>query len=85
MPAHPSSRQELLSLDFDQVSEPGVYVTQHGEMFRVHADFLAKAHRPAVNWEPTENRQVTRISEDPYLPITRCRQLAAHFDLTVNF
>ena len=45
----------------------------------------AEGHSPLLVWESIEGNLVSRISEDPYTPISKCRQLAADADLAVNF
>jgi hypothetical protein len=77
--------QGFMSCQFDEIEEPGVYVTQRGEMFRVPPEALAEGHSPLLLWESNEGRVVTRINSDPYAPISKCRQLAADADLHVNF
>ena len=78
-------QQGFLSVQFSDISSPGVYVTQRGEMFRVPNEALAEGHSPLLVWESIEGNLVSRISEDPYTPISKCRQLAADADLAVNF
>lgn len=78
-------RGGFISLPFDEIDEPGVYVNQHGEMFRVPPDSLAEGRSPLIVWETTESNLVSRISEDPYASISKCRQLAADADLPVRF
>ncbi|MEO0786647.1 MAG: hypothetical protein AAFY10_13200 [Pseudomonadota bacterium] len=70
---------------FDEIDKPGVYVNNHGEMFRVPEDALAEGRSPLMTWETAESNLVTRISEDAYTAISKCRQLAADCDLAVNF
>ena len=77
--------QGFLTIDFTDIASPGVYVTQRGEMFRVPIDALAEGHSPILSWESMEGSLVTRITEEVYAPISRCRQLAANADLPVNF
>ena len=77
--------QGFLTLDFTEIDSPGVYVTQRGEMLRVPGEALAEGHSPILSWESIEGNLVTRITEDVYAPISRCRQLAANADLPVNF
>jgi hypothetical protein len=77
--------QGFLTVQFSEISNPGVYITQRGEMFRVPGEALAEGHSPILAWENLEGSFVSRISEDPYCPITKCRQLAADADLPVNF
>jgi len=74
-----------LTCRFDEIEHPGVYVTQRGEMFRVPQDALAEGHSPLVVWETIDGNLVTRISENAYSALSKCRQLAADRDLPVNF
>ena len=71
--------------NFNDIQEPGVYVTQRGAMFRIPPDSLVEGRSPLITWESSEGNGVTRISEDPYVPISKCRQLAADSDLAVHF
>jgi len=75
----------FLTTDFTNITSPGVYVTQRGEMFRVPNEALSEGHSPILSWENMESSVVTRISEDAYAPISKCRQLAANADLPVKF
>jgi len=77
--------QGFLTTQFSDINDPGVYVTQRGEMFRVPPEALSERHSPILVWESLEGSLVSRISEDPYCPISKCRQLAADADLAVNF
>jgi hypothetical protein len=77
--------QGFLTVPFSDIQSPGVYITQRGDMFRVPNEALAEGHSPLLGWESTEGNIVHRITEDPYCPISKCRQLAADADLSVNF
>ncbi len=77
--------QGFLTVDFREIDQPGVYVTQRGELLRIPGEALAEGRSPILSWESAEGNLVTRISEDPYAPISKCRQLAANSDLLVNF
>ncbi len=88
----PSTRQKsvdtpqgFLTVKFAEVEKPGIYVTQHGEMFRIPNEALAEGHSPLIHWETRDENLVTRVSEDPYAAISKCRQLATDCDLPVNF
>lgn len=74
-----------VSCRFDEIEKPGVYVNQRGEMFRIPDEALAEGRSPLLAWETAEGNLVTRISEDVYTPISKCRQLAADSDMAVNF
>lgn len=75
----------FLSCRFDEIEKPGVYVNQRGEMFRVPDDALAEGRSPLLIWETADGNLVTRISDNAYTSISKCRQLAADGDLPVNF
>ena len=75
----------FLALRFEEIQEPGVYVTERGAMFRVPPDALGQGHSPLISWESKDSVVVTRVCEDPYAPISKARQLAADADLYVNF
>ncbi len=75
----------FLTVQFQEIQEPGTYVNQRGEMFRVPQDALADGRSPLITWETQENNTVTRISQEPWLPISKARQLAADADLPVRF
>jgi len=74
-----------LSCRFDEIEKSGVYITQRGEMFRVPEDALADGRSPLLIWETADGNLVTRVSDNAYAAISKCRQLAADADLPVNF
>ncbi len=80
-----SVSKAFVTVPFGEISQPGIYVTQRGEMFRVPPESLAEGHSPLLDWTCKEGNLVTRITEDPYTPISKARQLAADADLFVNF
>lgn len=75
----------FLSCRFDEIEKAGVYINQRGEMFRVPEDALAEGRSPLLIWESSDGNVVTRISDNAYTAISKCRQLAADADLQVNF
>ena len=82
---NPKHLEGYMTVHFSEIRAPGVYVTQRGEMFRVPGEALAEGHSPVLAWETLGGSLVCRISEDPYCPISKCRQLTADADLPVNF
>jgi hypothetical protein len=72
--------------EFSQVNAPGLYIERHsGTLVRVPQDALLPGRSPAVEILSGEPWVVTRISEDPFTPITKARMIAADHDLLVNF
>ncbi len=83
MQAQPSSGR---TEPFEQISTPGCYILkQTGTLLRVPPDALENGRSPAINVVSKDRWLVTKISSDPYLPLSRARAVAADFDLPVNF
>ena len=71
---------------FDHISEPGTYICNWtGHLLRVPQDSLASGRSPTMNIIGPEPLFVTRISENPYIPVTKARVLASNLDMAVNF
>ncbi len=80
-----TQRQSLPTCPFDEIQEPGVYVTQHGELFRIPPEALAEGHSPTITWLCESSNMVTCVTDDVWAPISKIRQLASNADLKVNF
>ena len=73
-------------IPFDQINEPGCYICNwSGHLLRVPEDGIAPGRSPRMNMVGYEPLFVTKINENPYIPVTKARMLAANFDLAVNF
>jgi hypothetical protein len=71
---------------WDQLNEPGTYVCQWtGHLLRVPEDGVTAGRSPMVNIIGTEPLFVTKISDNPWITLTKARMLASNFDLNVNF
>lgn len=70
----------------DQVAEPGTYVCpQTGDLIRLvrgGAPLDDTDLRKKLGEEPV---YVTRISNDPFIPISRARVAAANLDVDISF
>ena len=73
------------AVEFNEMTEPGCYVTEQGSLFRVPSEALSTGHSPRINLTSKDNTLVTRISNDPYAPISKLREWASNADLVVNF
>ena len=81
-----SPSRSLHTCNFDQIETPGTYVdTRTGTLLRVPEDALAPGRSPRIEIVAHEPWTVTRVSEDPYIPLTKARMIAADLDLPVNF
>ena len=73
-------------MPFEGISEPGAYVANwSGHLIRVPEDGLAQGRSPQINLVGTEPLTVTKISDNPYITITKAKMLACNCDLHVNF
>ena len=71
---------------FDCISEPGAYVCNwSGHLLRVPQDGVTAGRSPMINIVGTEPLTVTKISDNPYITLTKAKLVACNFDLFVNF
>ena len=83
-PTH--GRTGLVSCEFSQIESPGLYVeTRTGALLRIREDGIVPGRSPVIQAVARDPWVVTKISEDPYLPLTKARMIAANLDIEVNF
>ncbi|MCK4341157.1 MAG: hypothetical protein KAY37_05470 [Phycisphaerae bacterium] len=71
---------------FENVNEPGAYICQwNGHLLRVPEDGVAAGRSPMINIVGTEPLYVTKISDNPWITLTKARMMGANYDLNVNF
>lgn len=74
------------TVPYDQISSSGAYVCQwSGHLLRVPEDGVTAGRSPMVNIVGSEPLFVTKLSDNPWITITKARLLAANYDLNVNF
>lgn len=75
-----------MKVPFDSLNEPGTYICDwSGHMVRVPGDSLKPGRSPLMIITGKEPLFLTKISDDPFIPISKARLLAANCDLEVNF
>ena len=73
-------------IPFDQINEPGCYICNwSGHLLRVPDDSIAPGRSPLINMIGCDPLYVTKISDCPFIPVTKARLLAANCDVNVNF
>jgi hypothetical protein len=73
-------------IPFQSINEPGCYICNwSGHLLRVPEDGVAPGRSPLVNIIGNEPLFVTKLSTDPYIPVTKARLLASNLDVWVNF
>ncbi len=71
---------------FESLSEPGAYICNwSGHLMRVPEDGVSPGRSPMINIVGAEPLTVTKISNDPFITITKAKILASNGDLNVNF
>ena len=71
---------------FEAINECGTYVCNwSGHLLRVPEDAIKPGRSPLLSIKATETLFVTKISNDPYIPVSKARMCAADWDTLVNF
>ena len=71
---------------FDQINEPGCYICNwSGHLLRVPEDAIAPGRSPLMCMVGCDPLFVTKISDNPYVPVTKARLWGANCDVNVNF
>ncbi len=73
-------------IPFESINQPGCYVCNwSGHLLRVPEDGVAQGRSPLINIIGLQQLFVTKLNENPFIPVTKARMLAANWDLAVNF
>ena len=71
---------------FDKINEPGAYLCNwSGHLLRVPDDAVQIGRSPVLEIRGREQLFVTKISDDPFVPLTKARMVAGDLDHAVNF
>ncbi len=74
------------TVPFDGIQEPGCYVCNwSGHLLRVPEDGVAVGRSPLINIIGCEPLFVTKISENPFVTLTKAKMIASNLDCNVNF
>jgi len=84
---HKEARETLgISGPFERISQPGCFLfNKTGDLVRIPDDALADGRSPTIDVVSNEPWLLTKISNDPYLPLRKARAVAADMDLQINF
>ena len=73
-------------IPFAKLTDPGTYLCNwSGHLLRIPEEALRKGRSPVIEILGREINYVTKLSDDPFVPITKARMLAADLDHAVNF
>jgi hypothetical protein len=71
---------------FEDLRMPGAYIcNETGHLFRIPEDGLVSGRSPLIEIVASNPTMLTRLSNDPWVPISKARQLAADADLYIDF
>jgi hypothetical protein len=74
------------TVPYASINEPGCYICNwSGHLLRVPEDGVTPGRSPLINIVGCEPLFVTKISDNPYIPVTKAKMLACDFDLHVTF
>ena len=80
------TKNVLETIPFENLSQPGAYVCNwNGHLLRVPDDAVKEGRSPLMTLKATEALIVTKISQDPYIALTKARLIAADNDINVGF
>ena len=74
------------TIPFESIQEPGCYICNwSGHLLRVPQDGVAPGRSPLISIFGTEQLFVTKISDNPFIPVTKAKMVASNLDCNVNF
>ena len=75
-----------LERPFEQINESGAYVCSwSGHLLRVPDDGVAPGRSPLLTLVGPDQLFVTKITDDPFVTLTKARMMASNYDINVNF
>lgn len=70
---------------FNEITSPGAYLAQwSGHLIRVPEEAV-HGHSPSIQIKAQESLSVIKLSDNPYIPVSAARMIAADMDLQPNF
>ena len=71
---------------FEAIQDPGCYVCNWtGHLLRVPEDGVAPGRSPLINIIGSDQLFVTKLSDNPFITITKAKMIASNLDCNVNF
>lgn len=75
-----------VTVPFNEISEPGTYYDHDtGWLFRMPDESLSPGHSPVLNIVSGNDNYLTKISEDPWIPVGKAREICSNMDFEVRF
>lgn len=81
-----SRKDRIFTAPFNELTEPGAYYFHStGWLVRIPDAALANGHSPVLSIDGDDECPVTKISDNPWIPINKARQICSDYDYMVNF
>jgi len=73
-------------VSWEDLETPGFYVSRTtGNGYRVPAEALIKGASPVIEEVSAKPSRLVRLSENPFIPLIKARNLAANYNIEPNF
>lgn len=80
------TRDDLLRSYWDEIDAAGAWVeAQTGDLFRVPQEALVRGASPLIQKVSQIESEFIRVSDDPYCPILKAREVSANNNVRPNF
>ncbi len=74
------------TIPYESVQDPGCYICNwSGHLLRVPEDGVAPGRSPLISIVGTDPLFLTKISDNPFITLTKAKMIAANIDCNVNF
>ena len=78
-PSHPE-------VSWSDLEAPGFYVSRAtGNGYRVPAEALIKGASPVIEQVSAQPSRLVKLSDNPFIPLIKARNLAANYSIEPNF
>jgi hypothetical protein len=75
-----------LEVSWDDLETPGFYVSRAtGNGYRVPAETLIKGASPVIEQVSSQPSRLVKVSDNPFIPLIKARNLAANRNIEPNF
>lgn len=74
------------TIPYESIQAPGCYICNwSGHLLRVPEDGVAAGRSPLINMVGPDALFVTKISDNPFITLTKAKLIASNLDQNVNF
>lgn len=78
--------RQKASLPFNQINRPGTYYSHDtGWLYRLPEKSIAAGESPLISIVSKTEPMVTKISDDPAIPLNKAREVCSDLELDVDF